>query len=245
LLPENKVSIAYQALALSRMLTVDDPSLKWDWKSGKPFGITFKVPGRLIQPINPDLAPTTCHFLFDGSQLMAFSTSLLDRLVEKDMKSIPTVKSTPNFPYRLGNSAGGVFCSGDSTSHERRQLRLKDLSVVHSWPAIGSSAAPAAHILHDPTISHDSEPCGLCLRPAPLCQFTLTKGKGRNSKPKIQMSGKNTSQCRNLLSFQYSAAAEMTDASPRTNVPIRCPRCSVDDPAVWRYNMEIHFRKQH
>jgi hypothetical protein len=105
LLPENKVSIAYQALALSRMLTVDDPSLKWDWKSGKPFGITFKVPGRLIQPINPDLAPTTCHFLFDGSQLMAFSTSLLDRLVEKDMKSIPTVKSTPNFPYRLGNSA--------------------------------------------------------------------------------------------------------------------------------------------
>jgi hypothetical protein len=59
------------------------------------------------------------------------------------------------------------------------------------------------------------------------------------------MSGKNTSQCRNLLSFQYSAAAEMTDASPRTNVPIRCPRCSVDDPAVWRYNMEIHFRKQH
>lgn len=145
----------------------------------------------------------------------------------------------------MQRSRGGVFCSGDSTSHERRQLRLKDLSVVHSWPAIGSSAAPAAHILHDPTISHDSEPCGLCLRPAPLCQFTLTKGKGRNSKPKIQMSGKNTSQCRNLLSFQYSAAAEMTDASPRTNVPIRCPRCSVDDPAVWRYNMEIHFRKQH
>ena len=39
-----------------------------------------------------------------------------------------------------------------------------------------------AHILHNQTISRDSEPCGLCLCPTPLCQFTLTKGKGRNGK---------------------------------------------------------------
>lgn len=36
-----------------------------------------------------------------------------------------------------------------------------------------------------------------------------------------------------------------TTSSPCSNVPIKCPLCSYDAPAVWHYNMKNHFTRAH
>jgi len=69
-----------------------------------------------------------------------------------------------------------------------------------------------AHILYDPGAIHAKDTlCGLCLRPSPLCQFFLTKGKGTNGN---------------------RVAAESTASSPCSNVPIQCPICAKSEPAI-------------
>lgn len=55
-----------------------------------------------------------------------------------------------------------------------------------------------AHILHDPSIDHLSEPCGLCLQPTPLCKIFLKKIKGQKSNLTIDM---KVSSCPNLMKF--------------------------------------------
>lgn len=81
-----------------------------------------------------------------------------------------------------------------------------------------------AHILYDPHIVKSTPLCGLCLRPAPLCQIFLKKGKGASGK---------------------SVAAESTSASPCSDVPMHCPLCPKLEPAVWRYFLKIHFQEKH
>ena len=101
-----------------------------------------------------------------------------------------------------------------------------------------------SHILHDPGVIQSIEPlCGLCLRPSQMCQFYLTKGKGANGKPKVNQ--KTSKGCLIKMKFTYSIAAESTEASPCSNVPIHCPICPKTDPAVWRYFMKVHFNEKH
>ena len=96
-----------------------------------------------------------------------------------------------------------------------------------------------SHILYDPTVIRSVEPmCGLCLRPSPLCQFYLTKGKGANGN--IRINPKTSKGC-----YSYSIAAESTPTSPCSNVPIDCPVCPKSNPAVWKYFMKIHFEEKH
>ncbi|KZP23238.1 hypothetical protein FIBSPDRAFT_737876, partial [Athelia psychrophila] len=97
----------------------------------------------------------------------------------------------------------------------------------------------ASHILHDIAIDRDLEACGLCLRPSPQCQLQLQKPKGCNGNPAVNI---NASSCPNLIKFQYKVAAHSSPSSPCSNVPISCPLCSA---VIWRYNLCVHFRKQH
>ena len=101
-----------------------------------------------------------------------------------------------------------------------------------------------AHILHDPSIDRLSEPCGLCLRPAPLCKIFLKKMKGQTSNLAIDM---KASSCPNLVKFSIAVAAECSDSSPCTNRPIICPYCgdSKSTPAVWSYNFKSHLLRKH
>lgn len=99
-----------------------------------------------------------------------------------------------------------------------------------------------AHILHDPSVDRRSEPCGLCLRPAPLCKIVLNKTKGRTGNLAIDM---KTSSCPNLVKFSITIAAKCSDGSPCTNHPMHCPYCPKSTPAVWSYNFRQHMLRVH
>jgi hypothetical protein len=97
----------------------------------------------------------------------------------------------------------------------------------------------AAHILHDPSINEMDELCGLCLRPAPMCTFYLRKGNGGYQ---IDWS---KSTCLYEIKFQYAVAATSSTGSPCSNVPVICEICGPKSPAIWRYNLNAHFRNFH
>jgi hypothetical protein len=101
-----------------------------------------------------------------------------------------------------------------------------------------------AHVLHDPSVNRLSEPCGLCLRPAPLCKIVLKKAKGQMGKLAIDM---KKSSCANLVKLSIGAAARCSDASPCTNHPVICPYCdSLESiPVVWSYNFRSHLLRKH
>jgi len=99
------------------------------------------------------------------------------------------------------------------------------------------------HILYDPVVLQSMPLCGLCLRPAPLCQFFLTKGKGANGNVRIDQ--KASRGCLMTLNYSYSIAATSTSSSPCSNVPMCCELCSKSDPAIWRYFMKTHFQEKH
>ena len=101
----------------------------------------------------------------------------------------------------------------------------------------------AAHILFDSTLDSTKEPCGLCMRPTPLCSFYLRKGKGAGSTQQID---ERVSRCPNFIGkLSYSAVATERTNSPCTNVPVTCPLCPSTSVAVWKYNMKTHLARIH
>lgn len=103
LLPEKAVSVSYQVMRLIRATVDDDPSKKNDWRSSLFLSPTFKVPGSLIQPINPAISTRTpgrpC-FIFDSSSLMALTASLHDQLTQVQSRNVPHITRTHEYPYR-------------------------------------------------------------------------------------------------------------------------------------------------
>lgn len=101
-----------------------------------------------------------------------------------------------------------------------------------------------AYILYDPSIDRSSEPCGLCLWPAPLCKIILKKGKGKKGKILIDM---DKSLCPNLVGLSIAVAASSSKASPCTNHPFLCTHCDHSDlsSVVWSYNFQFHLLRKH
>lgn len=101
-----------------------------------------------------------------------------------------------------------------------------------------------AHVLFDDSkVDKKTEPCGFCLRPAPLCVFYLRKTGG--SKGGVQIDLKTSRGCFNVSKIAYKSAAASVPNAPCSNVPIACPLCKKSDPAVWKYNFETHLKKVH
>jgi hypothetical protein len=101
-----------------------------------------------------------------------------------------------------------------------------------------------AHILYDPGVIRAKDIlCGLCLRPSPLCQFFLTKGKGANGN--IRVNSETSRGCLVEMNYSYRIAAESSVSSPCSNVLISCPVCLKSEPAIWRYFMKGHFKDKH
>jgi hypothetical protein len=122
----------------------------------------------------------------------------------------------------------------DTCSHCGSPLDFKNIPKV--------LAHMSAHILHGPEITYPL-PCGLCLSPAPMCEFFLVKGKGRNGSTIIDM---RRSHCKNLRAkFRLSSASKFKRSSPSTNVPLQCPYCPSKSAAVWKFCLEHHMRKVH
>ncbi|KAF8145703.1 hypothetical protein K438DRAFT_1461495, partial [Mycena galopus ATCC 62051] len=96
-----------------------------------------------------------------------------------------------------------------------------------------------AHLLFDPSINRQHESCGLCMRPTPMCTFYLRKSNG-----KFQVDWEK-STCMFRIHFQYGVAECSSSSSPCSNVPVICALCGPKHPAVWKYNLEAHFRNVH
>lgn len=47
------------------------------------------------------------------------------------------------------------------------------------------------------------------------------------------------------VKYSYRVAATSSATSPCSNVPIQCPVCPNNDPAVWRYSLKAHFINKH
>jgi hypothetical protein len=100
----------------------------------------------------------------------------------------------------------------------------------------------AAHVLFDPTLNSSEERCGLCLRPAPMCQIYIKKGRGKKGSISIDQ---KRSSCPNLVWFNYASAATSSESSPCSNVPAVCTLCPDGSPAVWTYSLHAHYRMRH
>ena len=101
-LTEPSVYISYQMLTLVPATTEDDPDLKNDWRWTGKRGSPLRVPGCLVQPINPSVSTKELgnpYYLFESSVLMATGSSILERLTEHAV-SVPSVKKSETFPYR-------------------------------------------------------------------------------------------------------------------------------------------------
>ncbi len=100
-----------------------------------------------------------------------------------------------------------------------------------------------AHILNDSVLT-STEPCGLCGSPSPNCQYYLTKGKGSAGQMKIDYRASRA--CPNLaVTFNYGVAKTSKKTAPCSNVPIRCPICPQNAPAIWKYTAKYHFINLH
>lgn len=102
LLSEPSAFVQFQLLYLIPATIEDDPDLKNDWHWSTKRGSTYRVPGRLVEPVNPDLCtktPCKPFYLFDSQTLRAIGSLLLERLTREDGKHIPEVEHSPSFPY--------------------------------------------------------------------------------------------------------------------------------------------------
>ena len=103
ILPEKISQVSYQGLHVIPATFSDVPDGKSDWRSSSLFALSAKVPGALVQPINPGVAthiPGNSFFVFETSVLMAIAVNLRDRVVRGHHRAIPHVKVSDFFPYQ-------------------------------------------------------------------------------------------------------------------------------------------------
>ncbi|KAF7344645.1 hypothetical protein MVEN_01624700 [Mycena venus] len=247
-LADKDTKVSFEIMCLVRTTVEDDPTKRHDWRWSQHMDRAFgNIPGRLVQPINPTLSirtPTKPTYLFESSELMAFGATLLERLASEDLRHIPNASRTENFPYCFQGKAC-FLCehdtNGRSIDTEPQKICPKctpsvPLDIAHGQRILEHCAA---HLLYDSSINRQHELCGLCMRPTPMCVFYLRR---TNGKPQIDW---DKSTCQLKVSIRYAVAAESTSASPCSNVPVICTLCGPKRPAVWKYNLEAHFRNVH
>ncbi|KAJ6483510.1 hypothetical protein C8R47DRAFT_1132450 [Mycena vitilis] len=248
LLPDQGTKISFQILRLLPATHDDNPDGQYDWRWSLAFESTCSnVPGTLIRPLNPTIsnrvagAPT---YLFSSDVLIHVASGINSQLASVNFPSIPAVTRSEKFPYRHGEKA--CFVVEPDDSEYRGKLAVQEsLDCNKCSPAVPVSLKNkqlilqhnGAHILFDPSIRRSDEPCGLCLRPFPLCTFFLTAGTGTDSARQIDW---KSSTCLRRLTFSMAAAMKWSPASPCTNYLIRCPlQCGT---IIWTYNIEAHCR---
>jgi hypothetical protein len=102
-LSEKITCVSYQALHLVPASYSDDCDGKHDWRTSGLFSLSAKVPGAIVQPINPTVAsPNLCDafFLFESSALMALAADLQDGILHGHHRHVPNVKASDKFPYQ-------------------------------------------------------------------------------------------------------------------------------------------------
>jgi len=107
--------VSYQALCLVPASYTDDPIGENDWRLTTLFALSNKVPGALVQPINPAVTShIMCNsfYLFQSSVLVVIASNLRDHIDCRYRKAIPHVKVSDKFPYQ---EQQGMASSSDLT----------------------------------------------------------------------------------------------------------------------------------
>ncbi|KAF8810813.1 hypothetical protein BYT27DRAFT_7221830 [Phlegmacium glaucopus] len=212
-----------------------------NWRTYMMDKHSFTVPGRLVHSIDPTTSKTHLSmpfYLLQSTVLVALTASLFQSLTISDLKSVPKLTPTKEYPYcKVSNTC--FICESDCNLGHIEVMTMSDCSrCQHILEHVGS------HILYDPGVIQSIKPlCVLCLRPSQMCQFYLAKGKGMNGKTRINQ--KASKGCLIKMNYSYSIAAESSTSSPCSNVPVHCPICPKADPAIWKYFMKVHFKEWH
>ena len=103
ILQEDSIRVTFQVYSLVCTSPDDEPTHENDWRMREHLPLKFKVPGSLVQPINPHIAtpPSRSPFyLFDTGTLLSLTSGLCDRLTNAYLKIVPSVVRSHLFPYR-------------------------------------------------------------------------------------------------------------------------------------------------
>ncbi|KAJ7725135.1 hypothetical protein DFH07DRAFT_946256 [Mycena maculata] len=245
LLPDRGTKVSFQILRLVAASVEDDPSTVHDWRWSLAFESTFNgVPGALIHPLNPTVSnrnPGKPTYLFSSPVLITVGATVFSQTPGL-AKGIPQCKRTDRFPYRHNGKACFLIDDGEWTrgefksSGEAQECPKCDPPVpLKSKNNQRTLCHNGAHILFDPSIQRSDQPCGLCMRPFPMCSFELTKTEASSAVRQVDW---RRSKCLNPLTFQMSAAKTSTTNSPCTNHMIICPlQC---EQCIWTYNLDAH-----
>ncbi|KAJ8517282.1 hypothetical protein ONZ45_g5524 [Pleurotus djamor] len=244
-------AVSYQLLYLVRASTDDDPTEKMDWRWAFRRGATYKVPGDLVEPINPQtttITPGKPFYLFESHALITIGRLVFERVDASDLKKLPDIQPTPDFPYQDEHLQACFACEDPKKEEELlKSQNCPRCDPPHPMPTVGLSVLDhmAAHILFDKDVKGTIEPCGLCLQPRGRCLIYLKKGKGAQTSDQVD---KDLSTCPNLVNFSYGPASISSVQHPSSNVPLRCPDCATKGklvPAIWKYNMDKHYEHEH
>jgi len=72
---------------------------------------SFTVPGRLIQSVNPTTSKTHLSipfYLLQSTVLVALTASLFQSLTVSDLKTVPKLAPTKEYPYRQGSGESSI-----------------------------------------------------------------------------------------------------------------------------------------
>ncbi|KAH9170291.1 hypothetical protein EDB89DRAFT_2190372 [Lactarius sanguifluus] len=247
LLADPTAKVDCQLLRLVPATVEDDPTRVHDWCWSMQMEANCEnIDGRYVHSLNPAISilrPGKPTFLFEGSFLVTLSCSLFQDLRSQDYQSLPVLRRTEFFPYRFDGMACFV-CDEKLTNYfeTNSQGCSRCGSTMNRKNGQRVLEHMGAHILHDGLLDSSEELCGLCLRPALMCQIYLRKARGTAGSFSVD---RKKSKCINMTHFNYATASTSSEASPCSNVPIICPRCPDDSPAVWTYSLHAHFREQH
>ncbi|KAJ7894909.1 hypothetical protein B0H14DRAFT_3426512 [Mycena olivaceomarginata] len=210
-LGEPSASVTFQLLHIHPALQEDDETGKNDWIWEKGRGKTFTTPGRFTELIDPEINVAkgqSARLLFDSQDILAIGGMIFGRITAADGPKIASVPRSAHFPYQNTDGKLCFLCEDETVEHEIARIGC----CAHCSPPVKlSSRIPdilnhnAAHILFDPAIKAEDQPCGLCLRPAPQCTFVL---KGSSSAD-IQVDGE--SQLPGVQSFLLSNRQRLGD----------------------------------
>jgi len=106
MLAEGTVSASYQMLGLQPATLAEDPDGRHDWRTYTMTEQSFTVPGRLIQSLNPTTSKTHLtipFYLLESTVLVALAASLFQSLTISDLKNVPKLAPTKEYPYRQGS----------------------------------------------------------------------------------------------------------------------------------------------
>lgn len=253
LLVEDTVQVSFQLLGLRPSTVEEDPKQKHDWRTYSVPEHSFSIPGRLVEVINPKYKsiparPSLLFYLLDSVFLVAVSAGLLGRLSLDDLKLAPRIAPLAYFPYREVSGKACFLCEDERELSGLGGASTVECEYCEVPPLLDVSQSQrviehmASHILRDANVKEIDEPCGLCLRPYPLCKYYLKKSKGAEGGLTID---RKRSECKYSIKFYYHTAAKVSSTSPCSNVPVPCPLCPKSAPAVWKYNLKAHFVRKH